>query len=279
MGTNLLPEATYYQPNSEIEWIVTKFETIKYNGPSQVFSDKFVPRPDIALVFNFKNIPRVLSQENIRLKDVFIATIPVKPMLLTIDGQIDSFVVICKASVFSRIFKINMVNTIPIIDINDKTILQLKNLLLQSKNDSERIECFEEFIRSVVPSDYKPDYIDSLYNDILNNSTSKPFHQITENSLLSKSSLQRNFLKRTGVSMKKMVRIARVHRILELMIRENQFDFKKIFSDSMYYDQSHFIRDFKEITGLSPMKFFKQHAEILRMISGIEYCTENPVKI
>lgn len=264
------PKVIYYQPDNDIKWIVRKYESIKYNGPSQVFSDKFIPRPDIAIVFNFKNIAQVLSQEDIRLKSIFIATIPVKPLVLTIEGQIDSFIVVCKATVFSRVFKINMVNTIPVVYMKDKNLVQLRDLLLQKSSDSERIECFSEFVNGLNPGNYKPDSIDIIYDEIIQNCTFKTLQQMLENRILSKSSLQRNFLKRTGVSMKKMVRIARVQKILELMIREEQFDFRKMFSDCMYYDQSHFINDFKEITGVSPMKFFKQHTEIIRMISGIE---------
>lgn len=271
MEIDSIPKVAYYQPDNEIKWFVRKFETIKYDGPSQIFSDKFIPRPDIALVLNFKNIPQVLSQEDIRLKSIFVATIPVKPLLLAIEGQIDSFIIVCKATVFSRIFRIHMANTIPIVEINDKNILRVYTLLLQSRNDSERIDFFSEFVNGLNLVDYKPDSIDIIYDDIIENCSYKTLQQMIENQIYSKSSLQRNFLKRTGVSMKKMVRIARVHRILELMIKEKQFDFRKMFSESMYYDQSHFIHDFKEITGVSPMKFFKQHTEILRIISGIEY--------
>ena len=122
MEITSLPKATFYQPDNDIKWIVRKFETIKHDGPSQIFSDKFIPRPDIALVFNFKNIPQVLMQDDLKLKPFFIATIPVKHFVLSISGQIDSFIVVCKATVFSKIFKINMANTIPIIDIRDKNL-------------------------------------------------------------------------------------------------------------------------------------------------------------
>ena len=214
MEINSLPKAVYYQPDNGIKWIVRKYETIKYNGPSQVFSDKFIPRPDIALVFNFKNIPQVLSHENIRLKSIFIATIPVKPLLLAIEGQIDSFIIVCKATVFSRIFKIHMANTIPIVEINDKNLLRVYTLLMQRTNDSERIECFSQFINGLNSADYKPDSIDCIYDEILENCTFKTLQQMLDNRFISKSSLQRIFLKRTGVSMKKMIRIARVHKIL-----------------------------------------------------------------
>ena len=270
MVIDSLPNVNFYKPNDDINWVVRKFETINYNGSQQNFSDSFIPRPDIALVFNFKNIPIVLSPENIKLKSIFIATIPVRPLLLSIVGQIDSFIVVFKATVFSRIFKINVANTTPIVDVNDKKLLQLNDLLMQRRSDSERIECFSEFIRGLICNDYKPDEIDNIYTDILENATIKPLQLMLGNIFLSKSSLRRNFSKRTGVSMKKMVQIARIHSILESMLKEKQFDFRKMFSESMYYDQSHFINDFKKITGSSPMKFFRQNTEVLKMISGIE---------
>ena len=215
MKKNNIPEVHFYPPGDDIKWLVRKFETIRYGSGSHGLKDQFMPRPDIALVFNFKSIPQILMHDDLKLKPFFIATIPVKPLMLSIDGQIDSFIVVCKATVFSRIFKINMSNTIPIIDIHDKYLQELGRIILQQNTDEERIQCISDFINGLFATEYQPDNIDDIYNKIIENSTNMPLQEIIENVFQSKSSLQRNFLKRTGVSMKKMTRIARVHFLIE----------------------------------------------------------------
>ncbi len=270
MEIKSLPEVKYYPSNNDINWLVRKFETIKSNQKNIKLVDNFIPRPDVALVFNFKGIPEVLSPDNIQLKRLFIATIPVRPLQLLLKNEINSFIVVCNPTILSKILKINLKNEIPVVEIFDDRFMDLWENLSLKNNDFERIKYFSEFVTHIVSGKYEPDMIDRIYVDIIDNCTNKSIKQLTEKSYLSMSSLQRCFLKRTGISMKKMIRIARVHTIFKLMLKEQQFDCKSILYESCYYDQSHFIRDFKEITGLSPKKFFKNNSEVLRMFSGME---------
>ena len=56
----MLPEANYYTPDADIAWLVRQFEFIRYDGSNEL-TDKFVPREDAAIVFNFRNLPRMAS--------------------------------------------------------------------------------------------------------------------------------------------------------------------------------------------------------------------------
>jgi len=273
MEADSLLKVKFYHPDEDIRWLVRKFEAIKYDGTSLPFSDNFIPRPDVALVFNFKSIPTILHPENIQLKPFFVAAIPVRPMQLSLKEEVNSLIVICNPTVFSKVFKMKLVNSIPVIENFDQTLIHLWNELAKKETDIERINCFADYIKSIVPGGYQPDVVDKVYNDIQETCLQKSLKDITEDVPCSLSSLQRNFLKRTGISMKKLIRIARVHTIFETMLNEKQFDFRKIFFESNYYDQSHFIKDFKEITGKSPTQFFKQNSEMLRIISGMEVLT------
>jgi len=61
-----------------------------------------------------------------------------------------------------------------------------------------------------------------------------------------------------GLNPKQYLRIVRFQNILKL--RESKYfqDYTTMAFDSGYYDQSHFIRDFKAITDLSPKEFFEK---------------------
>lgn len=69
--------------------------------------------------------------------------------------------------------------------------------------------------------------------------------------------LERMFNNATGYTPKTFVRIMRFYRSL-LHMKQKENHFTTIGLDAGYYDQSHFVHDFKQFTGLTPSKFVSQ---------------------
>jgi AraC-like DNA-binding protein len=260
----------FYKPDASLQWIIKQFETIRYEGPDNILTDKFIPRPDAALVFHFRDIPKVIAPVDVPLRSIFIAPVVCAPNQLQIKGSLDGFIVICKATVLSRIFKLNMLRTTNMfVELPAEIFGPLWEKLGKSEQDQERIDCFSDFIRSYAPDGYQPDPIDFIYNDIVENILKFSLRDINGNSFQSISSLQRNFNKRVGVSMKRLMRLSRINYIFQKMVNDKSFNAQKIMFDGNYYDQSHFIRDFKELTGETPRQFCKHNTELCRILSGI----------
>jgi AraC-like DNA-binding protein len=66
--------------------------------------------------------------------------------------------------------------------------------------------------------------------------------------------LERTFNGVTGYTPKNFVRIMRFYRSL-LEMRRTKNSFTTVSLDTGYYDQSHFVHDFKQFTGITPSKF------------------------
>jgi len=64
--------------------------------------------------------------------------------------------------------------------------------------------------------------------------------------------LERLFIKYVGVSVKKFSKIIRFHDIHSILREEGLEDLTQKVLDKGYFDQAHFNRDFKKITGLTP---------------------------
>lgn len=71
----------------------------------------------------------------------------------------------------------------------------------------------------------------------------------------SKRSLERHFLSTVGLSPKKFMRSARFQQVLEKL--EAGASWPIIAGDLNYYDQAHFIKEFREFSGLTPQQFLK----------------------
>ncbi len=265
-----MPEVKFYKPETSLQWIVTQFETIKYESLNQILSDKFIPRPDVALVFHFGNIPKMIMPDDFLLQPYFVAPVVTVPKQLILEGKLDGFIVVCKSTVLSRIFKLDMSEkSNGIIELPSGIFAPLWKKLHDITSDQGRIECFTGFIRNLVPQDYEPDIIDVIYDDIIESNLKFSLKNIEENSFQSISSLQRNFNIRVGVSMKKLIRIARINYIFKNMLNDQNFNAQQLMFEGDYYDQSHFIKDFKELTGETPKQFFLHNTELCRIISGM----------
>jgi len=59
-----------------------------------------------------------------------------------------------------------------------------------------------------------------------------------------------------GLSPSKFIRIARFQQTLRLKLVNPQLSLTVLAQECRYYDQSHFSREFKEISGVSPRQYF-----------------------
>jgi AraC-like DNA-binding protein len=73
---------------------------------------------------------------------------------------------------------------------------------------------------------------------------------------LSQSALERRFRRVAGASPKQFASIVRLRHVLHL--RAKGADFTSISIEAGYCDQSHFIKDFKQMTGFAPESFFQR---------------------
>lgn len=82
---------------------------------------------------------------------------------------------------------------------------------------------------------------------------------LAENMGIGLRRLDRKFNTRVGLPPKMLCRIIRFQRVLRMLERsENGRDFVQVALDCGYYDQSHFIKEFKAFAGKSPTSYFAE---------------------
>lgn len=89
---------------------------------------------------------------------------------------------------------------------------------------------------------------------ILESKGSIPVAQLCQFINISERQLERQFLKHIGISPKLYARIIRFNYIFELMQNQDQ-SWSDLVYQSGFYDQSHFIKNFKEFTGEDPSTY------------------------
>ncbi len=261
-------EVLHFLPKGIATRLVTHYEIIR-NDQAEHLIDLHVPNGYASFVFNFT--------QGVKLKAK--ATLPpcilVPPFLKAIRietfGPIDTFVVMCKASVLSRLLGIKLyprdfMNFIP---LSDSYYLSIWQNLKELKIPGDKIMAFEKFlINETTVQQYQTDEIDCIYEHIIEDRGNTPIHEIMCRCRISPRTFRRKFLQRVGVNAKSLSRLVRVNYLWEKISKYQAVDFQEMVFDGRYFDQSHFIKDFKLIIGEKPNHFFKRNLELVKIISG-----------
>lgn len=249
-------------------WLVKEFEHFRIQN-FDLLTEKFIPRFDVAIAFHFKSLPVVMDESPVTLKPFYVAPVNKKFLNIRLSGEIDSFVVLCKPTVLSRIFNVNLSEVCQhMVDVSSDIFHPLWQKISVLQTMQSRINCFSEFIAGIQQEPYIPDQTDILYDKILQKGISTPLKDIIESCCACERTLERNFLVRAGLSIKTLTRIVRFDYLWNKMKNENAVDYQDLVFYGKYFDQTHFIKDFKAITGETPHYFFNRNLRMVQALSG-----------
>lgn len=67
--------------------------------------------------------------------------------------------------------------------------------------------------------------------------------------------LERHFKKQIGISPKQLSKVVRLQATLQTLLQQKPVRLTDIAYENEYFDQNHFIKDFKEFVGITPKEF------------------------
>lgn len=122
--------------------------------------------------------------------------------------------------------------------------------------DEQRVAIAEAFLRQRHPA---PDENIALINEIVNaisreRAITKVDHLVSRFKL-NKRGLQRLFSQYVGVSPKWVIQRYRLHEATAQVAAGEIVDWAKLAVDLGYFDQAHFIKDFKGMVGVTPLEY------------------------
>jgi AraC-like DNA-binding protein len=260
-----------FKDSKHCQFLIYRYSFIKATTDNKIINDKYIPDGSIAIVFNYGGRVTISEGTNCHfLPPVFIVIPAARSLLITVYPPLDTVVVHCRASVFTRFFNypVNTCRDKLFIDAGWLIPLTLWQKIGETQICSERIELFEEFLRSKYNLFYSPDDIDKMYNRIIMSKGEKQVNRILESIELNPRSVRRLFISRTGINAKILSRIVRVNYLWDCYLKGNKNDFQNMVYTMNYHDQAHLINDFKKITGESPNRFFKRKDSDSALISA-----------
>lgn len=146
--------------------------------------------------------------------------------------------------------------TTPLSDVFGAAGDCLETTILGLASDDEAIKTAEGFLRERLP---EPDTTVMLINEIvdciINNRDITKVDDIVNLMGINKRSLQRMFSQYVGVSPKWVIKRYRLQEAAERLAQIQAVNWSKLALELGYFDQAHFIKDFKRLIGQTPAEY------------------------
>jgi len=106
--------------------------------------------------------------------------------------------------------------------------------------------------------------------ELMRNSGEVNIREISERVNVSQRHLERKFRKALGLSPKQYLRLTRLNRVMRVLEQNRSLDLTSVAYYCGYFDQAHFIKDFKRITGQNPSVFNRERQKFIVLPGEVE---------
>ena len=135
--------------------------------------------------------------------------------------------------------------------------------LKEEKSTAARIKRAENFLlKNLMSNKIDLNYVNQAA-ELMRNIKGLKIEDLTSQVFISQRQLEREFKKKVGISPKHYLRIMRLNEVFRLLNENQTIDLTSVAYHCGYFDQAHFINDFKSITGIKPTVFINERSQII----------------
>jgi len=139
-------------------------------------------------------------------------------------------------------------------DIFDKnSVNEIEDKLAFANTDKQRIKIVEQFLLSQLKNIQTDKLITEAVKLIYQSNGTIRIKELNEKLFISQSPFEKRFRKIVGTTPKKFASIIRFNKVLETLDKSKSLT--EICFENNFFDQAHFIKDFKHFTGDTPENF------------------------
>jgi len=252
-----------YKPRPELSAFVKFYWTLEVPKRDEVSKQLLLPDGCLEMAFALgDDVKRFVSEDEfvISPRQMIIGQIT-KQCYIQPTGYVNSF------SVRFYPYGFAAFSSIPLHELADSEIdldlvfgkedsQVLSQRILEAQNTQERLKIVEDFLLSKLSEEsfihsIVKSTVDSIIEVKGNTSIKELFNEIG----MSRRQLERHFMQKIGMSPKQLGKVVRLQSALKIMLNKNSKSLTDIAYESDYYDQNHFIKDFKTFSGITPKKF------------------------
>ncbi len=257
-----------FQPNSDLDLFVNCYWTLVVPATDNPIKQRIIPDGLVEMAFILgDDIKRYTSEQDFILQPraMFLGQ-TMDPFYIEPTGYVNTFSVRFYPYGFAQLAKkdLNVFanKETPLAEIFDESeVTEFQNRIVNASNTKKRIEIVEEWIRNKMPSKIEIDaLVQSTLDSMIESFGSMSIRTILSDNLSLRRRLERKFIRFIGVSPKQMGKVIRFQAALKFMLNQESENLTELAHKFQYYDQAHFIKDFKDFTGIIPKELLKNQS-------------------
>ncbi|WP_430410399.1 AraC family transcriptional regulator [Kordia sp.] len=252
-----------FQPHPDLESLISCYWTLEVPADNDSGKQRIVPDGCIEMAFILgDDIKRYTSEDEFILQPrAMILGQTIAPFYIEPTGYVNTFAIRFYPYGFANFVAEpikNLANKETPLELlfEEKIVQELEQKIIQATNVEERIEIIEKFLlEKLNEKSTVENIVKTTVDALLLTNGNAPIKTILKNDLSKRRQLERKFAKQIGISPKQLGKLIRLQTALKMILNKEGESLTNIAYESEYYDQAHFIKDFKEFTGTNPKEF------------------------
>ncbi len=260
-----------YKPHSDLEALVKFYWTLEVPFDINNQKQKIIPDGCIEMTFNLGDrIKRYTSEtEYIFNPNAMVMGQRTKSYYIEPVGDVDTVAICFYPHGFVNFVNMPLENLVdqetPIEDLfNEIQANELEQNIINATSTKERIEIIETFLLNKLNEEATiENIVKTTVDALLSTKGRTPIKVILKDNLSKRRQLERHFKKQIGISPKQLSKAIRLQATLQMLTSQKSETLTDIAYENEYFDQNHFIKDFKELVGITPKEFLGNENMVL----------------
>ncbi|MHA7839329.1 MAG: helix-turn-helix domain-containing protein, partial [bacterium] len=132
----------------------------------------------------------------------------------------------------------------------------------------QTVGVLQSFFRSLAAGAPEVPQVEAIVRDIATARGNVSVSELARRHGLSTRAMRREFLEVVGIPPKHYAKIVQMNAVVGALQADDPQTLSSLAMEHGYFDQSHFIRDFKRLVGSSPSAFLRSRSAFLRTFLG-----------
>jgi len=266
-----------YKPTKDLDKFIICYWTLESETEETPEKQTIVPDGCMEMIFHYGDLYRQYTEngKSIFQPKCFVIGQLTRPLEIESTGKIGIFSVRFHPNGFLPFA------TIPIREMENTAVSleklfgqngqEIEQQILATSSTTEKIELIETFLLNRLTDNETIDRIvKSTVETILTANGQLTVDELSKQTNINRRQLERKFSSAIGLSPKQLSKTIRLQATLKMLLNKKFTSLTALAYENEYYDQAHFIKDFKELTGFTPKEFYGNNLKMSSLFYGTD---------